>query len=136
MEINENYTDKSFIVYGETKPWKTQLKEMKGRFNTNLELPDGKGAGWVFSKKYLENVKEFVENHANENKIDETPQIGQEITFNEETYHITFISDNKDIIRFDNGEDNIDYEARIINGLWMASILDPELDGLRPVEFK
>lgn len=61
-----DYTEKSFIVYGEaTKQYIGQLKEMGGRFNKNLkERPDEKfegGAGWIFRMNRKEEVQNFVD---------------------------------------------------------------------------
>lgn len=55
----ENYSEKSIVVLGETKPHKDALKSMGGRFNGRLR--DGK-VGWIFSKKSEEAVKDYVEN--------------------------------------------------------------------------
>ena len=55
----EDYSEKSIVVLGETKPHKDALKSMGGRFNGRLR--DGK-VGWIFSKKSEEAVKDYVEN--------------------------------------------------------------------------
>ena len=48
-----DYSEKSFVVIGDTKPIKEKLKELGGRFNSRLTC----GAGWVFSKTRIEVVK-------------------------------------------------------------------------------
>lgn len=53
IKIVENYSDKSFVVIGETKAIKDQLKELGGRLNYKLSC----GVGWVFSNKRLDIVK-------------------------------------------------------------------------------
>lgn len=55
----EDYSEKSIVVLGETKPHKDALKSMGGRFNGRLR--DGK-VGWIFSKKSEEAVKDYVDN--------------------------------------------------------------------------
>lgn len=48
-----NYSDKSFVITGNTKDFKDELKELGGRWNSKLTC----GSGWVFSltrKKELE----------------------------------------------------------------------------------
>lgn len=48
-----NYSDKSFVITGNTKDFKDELKELGGRWNSKLTC----GNGWVFSltkKKELE----------------------------------------------------------------------------------
>lgn len=52
----ENYSDKSFVVRGETKPHKDKLKELQGKWNGNLTG----GGGWIFSNKHREAVEKFV----------------------------------------------------------------------------
>jgi hypothetical protein len=41
------YTDKSFILYGDTKPYADELRKIKGLFSYYLK----EGAGWIFSSK-------------------------------------------------------------------------------------
>lgn len=56
-EINIiDYSEKAFAVIGETKPIADILKNLGGRFNRKLSC----GAGWIFSKRSLENVKEAL----------------------------------------------------------------------------
>jgi len=44
-----DYSDKSFAVYGNTKPIKEELKELGGRFNMYLKATSGfTFAGWIF----------------------------------------------------------------------------------------
>ena len=38
MDIKEDYSEKSFAVYGETKKFKDILKNLGGRFNKNLKI--------------------------------------------------------------------------------------------------
>ena len=64
MEIVD-YSDKSIAVYGETKPWRENLKSLGGRFNQNLR----DGPGWIFSKKHDDKVSSFVQ-RANDEYIE------------------------------------------------------------------
>jgi len=55
------YSDKAFVVYGETKPLREKLKELRGGFNYSLK--DGNGnrfCGWVFSLKHKDRVLEAL----------------------------------------------------------------------------
>ena len=53
----EEYSEKSFVVRGDTKPHKDFLLEKHGKWNTKLQgVP-----GWIFSKKKLDCVTRFVE---------------------------------------------------------------------------
>lgn len=64
----ENYSDKSFVVRGETKPHKDKLKELQGKWNSNLTG----GGGWIFSNKHREAVNKYL-NSLTENPVEETP---------------------------------------------------------------
>ena len=51
-----DYTSKSIVVTGETKPLKNRLKELGGRFNPNLTS----GPGWVFNAVHRDKVEAFL----------------------------------------------------------------------------
>lgn len=53
------YSERAFALVGDTKPFKTILKDLNGRFNPFLKHPEtGETfAGWIFSLKRLEDVK-------------------------------------------------------------------------------
>jgi hypothetical protein len=56
-----DYSDKSFVLYGNTKPIKEQLKELGGRFNMNLRASNGfTFAGWIFPITKKEGVLEAL----------------------------------------------------------------------------
>ena len=52
----EDYTEKSFVVFGETKFFKETLKELGGKYNGNLKV----GPGWIFSKNNKEKVEQWI----------------------------------------------------------------------------
>jgi len=57
-DINiEDYSEKSFAVFGDTKKFKDDLKMLGGKFNSNLK---GK-AGWIFSLSNKNKVQEFFD---------------------------------------------------------------------------
>ena len=58
--VKENYTDKSFVVYGQTKKYKDFFGPL-GKFNKNFTIDGEKIEGWIFSKKQQEKVMEFVQ---------------------------------------------------------------------------
>jgi hypothetical protein len=60
LQIIENYSDRSFVVTGETKPIKDQLKEFGGRFNPFLKHNGSTIVGWVFSVTRLTQLREFI----------------------------------------------------------------------------
>lgn len=65
------YSEKSVVLFGNTKPYIEDMKKLGGRFNRYLkfketsESPEVKKPGWIFSKKKEEDVKKFVEEHTN-----------------------------------------------------------------------
>lgn len=55
-----DYSDKAIAVFGDTKAIKEQLKKLGGRFNPSLNYNGEKRAGWIFSKKQADKVKELI----------------------------------------------------------------------------
>lgn len=55
-----DYSYKAIAVFGDTKAIKEQLKELGGRFNPSLNYNGEKRAGWIFSKKKADKVKELI----------------------------------------------------------------------------
>lgn len=55
-----DYSEKAVAVFGDTKAIKDQLKELGGRFNPALKYNGEKRAGWIFSKKQADKVKELI----------------------------------------------------------------------------
>ena len=53
----EEYSEKSFVVLGDTKPHKEILKELGGKWNSKLK--EGK-KGWIFSNKNREKVEAAI----------------------------------------------------------------------------
>ena len=53
----ENYSEKSFVIRGNTKPYKELMKDMGGKWNAYLK----DGPGWIFSKKHLEKFSSLVD---------------------------------------------------------------------------
>lgn len=55
-----DYSEKAIAVFGDTKAIKDQLKVLGGRFNPSLNYNGEKRAGWIFSKKQANKVKELI----------------------------------------------------------------------------
>lgn len=55
-----DYSEKAIAVFGDTKAVKEQLKEFGGRFNPSLNYNGEKRAGWIFSKKKADEVRELL----------------------------------------------------------------------------
>ena len=64
MQI-QTYSDKSFIVLGDTKPYSNGLYTLGGRFNAHLTINGEKRGAWIFSLKNRESVEKFI------NSVDE-----------------------------------------------------------------
>lgn len=68
-----DYSEKAIAVFGDTKAIKEQLKELGGRFNPSLNYNGEKRAGWIFSKKQADKVKELIK----PTKIPSIVEVGQ-----------------------------------------------------------
>lgn len=55
-----DYSEKSFAIFGNTRPFKDTLRALGGRFNKYLNINDNKVPGWIFSKQNSEPVMEFI----------------------------------------------------------------------------
>ena len=51
------YSDKSFVIVGDTKQYKEQLKELGGKWNPNLKGQPG----WIFSKIHKDKVQNWID---------------------------------------------------------------------------
>ena len=54
----ESYSDFSFVLRGETKDYKEDIKKLGGKYNSRLRG----GPGWIFSKRSEDKVREFIKN--------------------------------------------------------------------------
>lgn len=66
-----DYSEKAIAVFGDTKAIKEQLKELGGRFNPALNYNGEKRAGWIFSKKKADKVRELLAPAKSEKEADE-----------------------------------------------------------------
>ena len=64
----ENYSEKSFVILGDTKPHKEHLKKLGGKWNSRLK--DGK-MGWVFTMSKKELIEKYITNYKETGKISE-----------------------------------------------------------------
>jgi hypothetical protein len=81
-----DYSEKAIAVFGDTKAIKEQLKELGGRFNPSLNYNGEKRAGWIFSKKQADKVKELI--------VPALPEAGQKEVAIKEGDLITFKADS------------------------------------------
>lgn len=56
LEVKD-YSERAFVVVGETKEFKDSLKQLGGRYNKFLSC----GEGWVFSRRWIDDVQKFVD---------------------------------------------------------------------------
>jgi len=68
MNINLNYTDKSFTVSGSTKDHKEELMALGGKYNPHLKT----GPGYIFGNKKEDEVRKFIESINNNLPLDNT----------------------------------------------------------------
>lgn len=54
----EKYTDKCYVVRGDTKEYKDELKAIGGKWNGGLK--DGKGGGWIFPSSYHDKILNLI----------------------------------------------------------------------------
>lgn len=66
-----DYSEKAIAVFGDTKAIKEQLKELGGRFNPALNYNGEKRAGWIFSKKQADKVRELLAPAKSEKEAEE-----------------------------------------------------------------
>ena len=59
LEIVE-YSEKAIAVFGDTKPIKDVLKGLNGLFRANLTYKGERRAGWIYSKKQEQKVREAL----------------------------------------------------------------------------
>jgi hypothetical protein len=60
----KSYSDKSFVVRGDTKPHREQLLKRCGKWNPNLRG----GAGWIFSNKHIDKIMLYI-NDVEDNRL-------------------------------------------------------------------
>ena len=64
LEIVE-YSEKAIAVFGDTKPIKDILKGLNGLFRVNLTYNGERRAGWIYSRKQEQKVRETLAMYAN-----------------------------------------------------------------------
>ena len=64
LEIVE-YSEKAIAVFGDTKPIKDVLKGLNGLFRANLTYNGERRAGWIYSRKQEQKVREALTTYAN-----------------------------------------------------------------------
>lgn len=65
----EYYSEKSIAVFGETKPWSTNLRNLGGKFNGKLR----RGPGWIFQREKEPELMQFIA-QANAGQVQPSPQ--------------------------------------------------------------
>lgn len=73
-----DYSERAIAVFGDTKAVKEQLKELGGRFNPSLNYNGEKRAGWIFSKKKADEVRNLMASEKVE-AVEELPALSEEI---------------------------------------------------------
>ena len=55
-----NYSEKAIVIYGQTKEYKDNLKQLGGRFNPYLTIEGKRTAAWIFSKRRETELINFI----------------------------------------------------------------------------
>lgn len=66
-----NYSDKSFVISGNTKEYKEELKEMGGKWNSKLTC----GSGWIFSLTKKKELEDWLEKKNQEGGVGTTTAV-------------------------------------------------------------
>jgi len=125
--IIEPYSEKAFVVRGNTKAHKEELKKLKGKYNPYLNG----GSGYIFSNKHLKEVEEYIKSLESGEKYQEVTyrvpllSAGMKLELEKKgeitPVTITKIKTNDQGI-VDNAyietEDGKKYILKIINGEW------------------
>ena len=61
VTINESYTEKAVAVFGNTKPYLEELKNIGGKYNQYLKQNGSTSPGWIFPKTKLSILKALVD---------------------------------------------------------------------------
>ena len=86
------YSDKSFVLRGNTKLFKDDIRGFGGKWNRNLKKG---GPGWIFPNKKLDTIKEFVSSK-NENKNSENEESDSESETEDTENEIEYDSDDEE----------------------------------------
>ena len=74
----ENYSEKSFVVLGETKPHKENIKKLGGKWNSRLR---NNKMGWIFPISKKVSIEKYINNFKTNGNIPEI-EASQSKTFN------------------------------------------------------
>jgi hypothetical protein len=143
------YSEKSFAVYGDSRPYSSGLKSLGGRFNSKLMG----GPGWIYSNNSFEKVQDFVRrvndgtqpptNEVEPRKqiiiplnYDHTPpvikhtppslQVGQTITIDESTFTVESIETATCAVIL-KGPDNQFVKAVPYGKMWLVLFNPPRI---------
>ena len=64
----ENYSEKSFVVLGETKPHKENIKKLGGKWNSRLR---NNKMGWIFPISKKDSIEKYIDNFKTNGNIPE-----------------------------------------------------------------
>lgn len=69
----EAYSEKSIVVFGNTKDYKEQLKEFGGKWNSNLNKNGEKFGGWIYPNIKKTELENWIQTLKSGNKIPNKP---------------------------------------------------------------
>jgi len=60
VTLNEDYTQAAIALFGNTKPFLSEIKNIGGIFNARLKYNGSSAPGWIFPKTKLQVVRQLV----------------------------------------------------------------------------
>jgi hypothetical protein len=63
-----DYTERAIAVFGNTKPYISDITNIGGKFNQNLKYNGSTSPGWIFPRTKYQTVKQLVDN-INDGKV-------------------------------------------------------------------
>lgn len=60
VTLNEDYTQAAIALFGNTKPFLSEIKNIGGIFNARLKYNGSTAPGWIFPKTKLQGVRQLV----------------------------------------------------------------------------
>ena len=94
LSIRE-YSAKSFVIIGDSREFKDQIKTLGGKWNTKLMIDDNLSSGWIFPNSLRENVdKWFLSGELKSNFQNNSIKVTEESSLREELDQIKKKLDN------------------------------------------
>lgn len=97
----ERYSEKSYVVRGNTRDHKDLLKENKLRYNSALNG----GPGWIFPSSRLDVVWEAIKDKVEGEIIETKPRVSRSFTFDRLPVGTKFLGDEEEFTMLEMSDD-------------------------------